>query len=524
MSDTPRYSTLRDYLRVLSKQRWLILGITAIFTLAAYGVSSLQTTKYTAETSLSFREIGQDLTFLGQESLPELAPDQRANINAERLRRSDIARRVQKALKTDLTVEEVQNSIETEVGSRTNLVIIQVTDTSPEFAARLANKYADQVQTLDTGEVRDRVDQAIDSLRSGLRDVGDGVDAGTAAFSEATLRQQISQLETLREFVEPVQITTRAEVPDEPSSPKPLRNTALGFLVGLTFGLVAAFLRDTLDRRLRKSDDVQAALQLPVVGRVPEDALGEAGFARNGRHRPEEIEEQLEAFRVLRTNLEFLHSEGPMRSVLVTSGLPEEGKSTVAMALAGAAAVAGKRVLLVECDLRRPCMADRLGLERSPGLSDYLVGKAEPKDVLQMVELTTPGDTNGARPQNGEESIGGAWMVCITAGSSAPLPAELLGSVRFEQFLDKVTNAYDLVVLDTSPILPVVDALELVPQVDGMLFCVRLSRTTRDEARAATDALNHLPKRPTGLVVTGIRPGDDAYGYYYGAYSSYEDS
>jgi len=217
---------------------------------------------------------------------------------------------------------------------------------------------------------------------------------------------------------------------------------------------------------------------------------------------------------------EFLQADNPMRTVLITSGAPEEGKSTVAMALAGAVALAGKRTLLVECDLRRPCFADRLGLNRDPGLTDYLVGRAEPADVLQVVKLISPSTVNGDKEATpAKEGVEEATLVCITAGSQAPLPAELLGSDRFSSFLSKVSSAYDLVVLDTSPILSVVDALEVVPQVDGLVVCVRLARTTREEARATREALAHLPGRPTGVVVTGVSPDDESYyGYHYGAY------
>jgi Mrp family chromosome partitioning ATPase len=518
MNDTPRYRTLRDYLRVLRSNRLLIVGVAIAFAAAAFVVSSLQEKQYRAETSLSFRDLGSDLNLIGESSIPELAPDQRASINADRVNRQDVARRVRGTLGTDLTTDEIQDAITTEVGSRTTLVIIQATSEDPEFAARLANAYGQEVQALDVEEVRGRIDKVIDGLRDNLKGIKSDTDPG-ALLTQQINQTQIAQLETVRELARPVEVEKAAEVPTETSSPRTTRNTLLGALVGLAFGLLAAFLRDSLDRRLRKSDEVQAEIKLPVIGRVPDDALGEVGFA-NGSG--EDAEGHLEAFRVLRANLEFLQADNPMRTVLVTSGAPEEGKSTVAMALAGAAALAGKRTLLVECDLRRPCFADRLGLEPEPGLTDYLVGQAEPADVLQVVKLISPSTVNGDREQtsadSGEEQ---ANLVCITAGSAAPLPAELLGSDRFASFLSKVSTAYDLVVVDTSPILSVVDALEVVPQVDGLVVCVRLARTTREEARATRDALAHLPGRPTGVVVTGVRPDDESYyGYHYGSYGS----
>ena len=518
MSETPRYATLRDYLRVVKTQRRLILAITAVFALAGLAVSLLQTPTYTAGTSLTFRDIGQDLSLLGDQALPELAPAERAAIKAEVINRPGVAERVKEDLETDLTVEDLRSSVSTQVGVRTNFVIINAESGDAEFAAELANAYGSEVKALDEEEVRRRLDSAIKNLQAGS--------PGPNTVEGQITQQRISQLQTARALARPVEISRPAEVPGSPSSPRPRRNTFLGAVVGLAIGLLTAFLRDSLDRRLRVSDDVQDELQLPVIGRVPDGALGEIGFVANGPVAPE-VEAYLEAFRVLRTNLEFLQVGNPMRSVMVTSGLPEEGKSTVAIALAGANAVAGKRTLLVECDLRRPCMADRLGLDREPGLSDYLVGHADPKDVLQTVELTAPISPNGDKdeaekasqgPKRKSTVEGGAIMACITAGSSVPLPAELLGSERFTDFLTKVSKAYDLVVLDTSPILAVVDALELVPHVDGMVVCVRLSQTTREEARAAREALAHLPERPTGVVVTGVRPGEDSYGYYYGSY------
>jgi tyrosine-protein kinase len=516
MNETPRYRTLRDYLRVLRSHRLLIVGVTIAFAAAAFVVSSLKEKEYTAETSLSFRDIGQDLSLIGEASIPELAPDQRAAVNAERVTRPNVANQVRDQLGTEMTTNQIQAAITTQVGARTSLVIIQATATDPQFAARLANAYGQQVQAIDAEEVRTRIDNVIAGLRANLKKVKGDTDQG-ALLAQQVNQNQIAQLETSRELARPVEVARPAEPPTKPSSPRTARNTVLGAIVGLAFGLLAAFMRDSLDRRLRKTDEVQSELKLPVIGRVPADALGEVGFANGGG---KDAEGHLEAFRVIRANLEFLQADNPMRTVLVTSGAPEEGKSTVAMALAGAAAIAGKRTLLVECDLRRPCFADRLGLDPEPGLTDYLVGQAEPADVLQVVKLISPSGENGAKITESEES---ASLVCITAGSPAPLPAELLGSERFANFLSKVSTAYDLVVMDTSPILSVVDALEVVPQVDGLIVCVRLARTTREEARAAREALGRLPGRPTGVVVTGVRPDDESYyGYHYGTYGAEE--
>jgi non-specific protein-tyrosine kinase len=225
-------------------------------------------------------------------------------------------------------------------------------------------------------------------------------------------------------------------------------------------------------------------------------------------------ESDFEAFRVLRVNLAALNPGGETRSVLVTSGVPEEGKSTVSIALACAATAAGQRTLLVECDLRRPSFAERLGIDGSPGLSDYLQGGATPQEILKAVPLTLPSSANGAGPSQPGSA---GTLVCITGGSRVANPAELLIGERFAEFIAKVKSNYDLVILDAGPLLAIVDPLELVEQVDAVLLCVRALRTTRDEVRAARTALSHLPARPLGAVLTGLkRRGPDSYHSYYG--------
>jgi succinoglycan biosynthesis transport protein ExoP len=335
--------------------------------------------------------------------------------------------------------------------------------------------------------------------------------AGITGPQVSALEQDLSRVQALKQASSPVQVVQRATPPDAPVSPKPIRDAVIGLLLGIVLGLLAAFGRDAVDRRLRSSQEVHEELGLPVLGRVSRTALGRAGLARNGL--PPVSDADFEAFRVLRMNLAYLADESPVRSVLVTSGLPEEGKSTVSAALASATVLAGQRTLLVECDLRRPCFAHRFGIQAEPGLTDYLVGSAEPQQILQTVELAEPARVNGARGDDQTPSAG--TLVCITGGSRVSNPAELLMSDRFADFIETVSKAYDLVVLDGSPLLAVVDPMEILPHVDAAIVCVRVQQTTREEARAARVALSTLPERPMGAVLTGMRRGDpDAYDYY----------
>jgi receptor protein-tyrosine kinase len=321
----------------------------------------------------------------------------------------------------------------------------------------------------------------------------------------------IARLQALRRISAPVEVVTSATVPHTPASPKPVRNTLLGLIAGLFLGVVAAFVRDSLDSRLKTPAEVEEHLGLARVGQLTESAFGRTVSGTNGRRRFDPID--FEAARIMRTNLDTLDPDSKLRSLVVTSPLPAEGKSTVAIALGWASAIAGKRTLLVGCDLRKPVLSERLGLRATPGLSDALLGKANPKDVLQAIDL---GPTNGA---NGGAAVpGGNRLVCITAGTQVAGPAEVLASDRFSDFLDQVTSVYDLVVLDTSPMLSVVDTRELLPLVDGVVICARSYQTTRDHARATRKALEHASTRLAGLVVTGVRLREDYYTAYYRSY------
>lgn len=512
-SGEPRYASLRDYLHVVRRHRLLIALVTLTFAGAALGLSLTQEPTYETSARLSFRDIVQDLTLLGGGGVPEEAPSERAAANAEFVTGPAVTRRVEKDLKPNISPG--QGSVEAHVGVETNLVVVEASAAEPELAARLANSYARQAKIVATRAELERLEEAEKSILRQVEEARDGGPEDTS-FQLGVLEQQLSRVQTLKEIATPVEIARRAGVPGSPVSPNPVRNTILGGLVGLVFGLLGAFVRDSLDRRLHNAQEIHQELGLPVLGQIGESALGYAGLARNGPVTMTEAD--FEAFRVLRTNLAFLSSGGPVRSILVTSGLPEEGKSTVSISLASAAAVAGQRTLLVECDLRRPIFASRMGIETSPGLTDYVLGRAVADEIVQTVELREPRSVKleGDGPDEGTSA---APLACIVSGSTVPRPAELLLGNRFRDLLASMTGSYDLVVLDTSPLLAVVDALQIVPQVDGVILCVRARRTTREQARATKTALGHLPERPTGAVVTGLRRGGpEGYDYYYHRY------
>ena len=510
MNDQPRYATLRDYLRVVRGQRWLILIVAVLFAGAAVGLSVTEKPTYQAEVSLRFVDTAADADLVGATAIPSSTPEQLAAQSAAVVTSPAVLHDVKERLKTKLTADELSRQVDAKPEALTNFVVIQAKSGRKRFAARLANTFADEVVGVTTRRVRRRFAVLARAIRRSFA----GNRRHTSAFGRETFAERVSRVTALSKSAQPAVIARAAQPPEDPVSPRPVRDGTIGGLIGLLLGLVIAFVRDSLDRRLRGSREIQEQLELPLLGHVSAEAMGRAVVSSNG-HKVM-TEEDLESFRILRTNLEFLDVDNPARAVLVTSGLPGEGKSTVSTALAATAALAGRRTLLVECDLRRPQIGERFGLGAGPGLSEYLAGRAQPGDVVRKVALAPPASSNG---NGATEAAGAPTLACITAGTAPPRPAEMLASQKFASFLTEVRDAYDFVVLDSSPLLSVSDTLELLPRVDAVILCVRASQTTREQARAAKAAIENLPNRPTALVVTDIKPGEaENYGYYSYAY------
>jgi capsular exopolysaccharide synthesis family protein len=510
-SERPRYTSLDDYVQVIRRRRWIVVVATLLgLALGAYlAVSAGE--DWTASASLSYRDASEDLALFGVDTTPTVAPSVRAAINAESITRPAVVDRVEKQFKGELTETDLEEAVSARVGSQTQLVVIDATEATADLAARIANAFAETEEKLAGKETDERLHAIEKSIKDQLEnlDIKDLRERPGTAAKIATLEQQLSRAKTLRDIAEPVVITQRAVPPDDPNNVSTALGAVMGALFGLVFGLIGAFSRDALDRRIRSAHEVHAELGFPVVGRVPEGALGYAGLVpTQGRKQPMS-EADFESFRVLRANLGFMADGGQPRVVLVTGPQAEDGKTTVSMSLASAAAMSGAQVLLVEADLRRPVFAQRLNVPPVPGLTDYLRGRAEPTEIVQRVELQPPGVQG--------ESGAATPFACITAGTLGSDAAELLTSAKFSEFIGEVREAFDMVVIDSSPLLAVVDPLELVEQSDCVLLCVRAHRTRRDDLRATRSALTNLPDRPCGVVVTGLRRGGpDAYPYYYG--------
>jgi capsular exopolysaccharide synthesis family protein len=473
---------LSDYVRVLRRRIWLILGIALLAGGIAVALSLVRSEVYEASTTLSFEDPALQAGGLVGTGSVDYFPQKSAAAGAEAMTRPDVLEEATVALGGGLTPDELKSDTSVSVNATSNLVTAEVKADNAEAAAQKANALATATQSVTRDEARDFYRQRAQTL-------------GDEPASDLVR----SRLQTLAAVAEPTTIVRPAEVPDSPVSPKIVRDTAIAVFLGLLLGIGAAFVRESLDRRALDARDVQRRLGIPLVGYVRKQSLGMVGMSANGSGRVAAAD--LEAFRILRKNVDFLGPDETLDVVAVTSPLPEEGKSTVAFGYAYASALLGRRTVLVESDLRRPVSAARLGFDPEPGLSDFLAGDAGPQEVLRTIEI------QGREAQN---------LAVIPAGEAVPQPTELLASRSYKKFLDRLKSDYDLVVIDSAPLLPVGDTLELLPHVDGVLLCVRLGQTTLEQATAAREVVDNMPDKPMGLVVTGLTRGreDDYYGYY----------
>jgi succinoglycan biosynthesis transport protein ExoP len=297
-----------------------------------------------------------------------------------------------------------------------------------------------------------------------------------------------------------VTVTEQATVPTAPVSPKVKLNLALGLLVGLGLGAGGALLRAQLDTRITHVSDVEG-----ITGRAP---LGVVPFDGDAKAHPlissDQTSPRAEAFRALRTNLRFADVDNPPRVLVVTSALPGEGKSTATCNIALTLALNGSRVVLVEADLRKPRAASYLGLDSAVGLTNVLAGQYGLDDVLVGHQ--------------------GGRLTVLPAGPVPPNPSELLGSQQLSTTIRTLAAAFDYVIIDAAPLLPVTDAAVLSSAADGALVVVRHSRTTRDELQRALQALEAANARVLGSVVNFAphrRRGRGSYGYGYRGYGGY---
>ncbi len=445
---------IRDYWRIVRK-RWVsIVACTLIGGLLALGYSLSATKQYSA-TAQNFVAIGgvsegtsNALVYSGSNFAL-----QRVKSYVSVVDTPAVLVPVIQELGLDLTPQQLAGMVSASNPPQTVLLNVTATGTDPAQITAIANavaeNYAEQIQTLETPE-------------------------------GSTLP--------------PVKVSTiiQAEVPGSPVSPRTLVNVALGLLLGLGIGLAQAILRDQLDTSVKSPDALSA-----LTGGT---SLGYIGFDPDAKTSPlvalNHQSPRSEAFRSIRTNLQYVDVDNPPRVVAITSALPGEGKTTTACNLAITLAQAGRSVLLVEADMRRPKVSEYMGIEASVGLTDVLTGACQLDESLVQWHR--------------------GLLTVMPVGSTPPNPSELLASQQMRHVLEELRGRYDVVILDAAPLLPVSDGAIVASVTDGALLIARHGTTTRDQTVHAAEALARVDARLLGVVLNFVPDRKRGYGYGYG--------
>jgi capsular exopolysaccharide synthesis family protein len=440
--------TLRAYLRLLREQ-WLFVFF---FVVVLTGVAVL----VTYLTPKSYQATAQVLVSSSTTADPSIQAQSNAYVStqvptyAKVIGAPEVIKYVQQDLHLGLSDRDVRDKLTAAAETSTSIIDITATDGSASQAASLAN-----------------------SAARGFIQAVEGYSNSVKLF-----------------------LTGPADQPSSPASPNATLNILLGALLGLLLGAAIAVVRDILDNRIKTPEMLGKTAKAPVMGIIVDDPTTEQHpiATRSGVHNV-----RAENFRQLRANLQFANIDKHPRVIAVTSSIPEEGKTTVALNLASTFAETGFSVCLVDADLRRPAVADSLGLLGPVGLTSVLIHQIELNEALQQ-----------AGPN--------LWV--LASGPTPPNPSEVLASSYVREVIRSLLERFDYVVLDTAPLLPVADGSEVAALADGTLLVARHGLATEPNIEHAVQTLERVDARLVGVIFNRLPSGRSAREYGYSYYSN----
>ena len=517
---------LKEYLVTLLKHWWLILLTTVLAGGAAILFSTIQAPVYEATTTIEISP-GADPN---RDVLSIAASAERAAMTfAEQLKSPIIL--CEAADQLDLRLDECgEDEVTVQQARSTNLIHVSAENTDPALARAHADMVVQILIERETNKQQAGFQSGLDDLDRQIAEVEVSLAENQRAIAslqespdlDEAMRLALAQLEielssdqtrlstllgstedfrlAMARYTDNISVFSPARLPAEPVRPRVMVNTALGVVLGLMTGVGAALLLEYLDDTIKSSEDVKRTLPVGVLGVLPE-VSGPKGeqpgliVAREPR-RP-----VAEAFRNLRTSIRYFSLDRPAKTILVTSPVPNNGKSFTAANLAVSLAQGGQSVVLVDADLRRPVQQKMFDLPNGVGLTSTLLNMDEAEASFQQTE------TEGLR--------------VITSGDLPPNPAELLGSRRMQQFISWLTEQVDVVIIDSPPLLAFADAAVLSRIADSTILVVQYGKTRRQEAVQAVERLAEIGGTLSGVVINQVAASADNHYYSYRYYNDY---
>ena len=511
----PEPPHLREYLAVLRLRKWSIILVTALVVASTVVFSFLQTPLYESETKVLVKPV----SLSPGTALPTLP-----NLETERglVSSVPVAEKVAEDLGLGGEPSGLLGSLDVEVVTGSEFLIVKYRHPDPLEARARSQAFAESYLEFRREQAIEEVTAATEPLDAQLRDLesrlaevqseleGTRDDAERAALEIeqtslvsriAVLEQELSRL-TVPENLRVGQVVEPATLPTTPATPNYLVNIPLAVFVGLALGVGLAFVRERLDDRLRGRGDLESRAGAPVLAVVPHAS----GWKKRKEARlvtsSEPRSAPSEAYRTLRTSLLFTASQNGVRRVLITSSQDEEGKTTTVANLGMVLAQAGKRVVLVDADLRKPRLHRFFGLENRVGLTNVLAQEVEPPDAV--VQSGVPN------------------LVLLPCGPIPGNPAELLSSDAMGAMLQHLGKLADFVIVDSAPVLAATDASILATYADAVLLVADADRATQASVAQARVQLDQVNAKVVGAVLNNFDLSKArAYPYYYQYYYTY---
>lgn len=509
---------LRKYFSLFLQWLWLIVVAGLVAGLVSYFVSKSMTPYYASSTLVLVNEAPATRT---TDYNSVLLSKQLANTYSQMMARDPILIKVADQLGLTDALEDIKEWITVAIVQDTQLIEVTAETTDPVLSADIANAiaivFADNIQEIQS----ERFSQSKATLATQLDDVQKEIDtyatqaerASTTEerdrleakvtqyrgiYSNLTLSYEQVRLSEAQAVSSVVQVEPATPVLD-PVKPRVLINTLLAAVLGSLIASSAVIARDVLDDTIKTPEDIKRKFNLPILGVID--------YSSTEPDSPITITDPrsptVEAYRKLRTNIKYTSVDRPLRTLIVTSAEPGEGKSTIITNLGVVMAQSGKKVILADCDLRRPSIHTNFGLPNRNGMSTLF---AESADVLESTQQPTQVKD----------------LTVVTSGSLPPNPSELIGSQKMQTILEAMRQSSDVILLDVPPVLTVSDTTTLAPSLDGVILVVRTGKTRASAFKQTIEQLHQVNARVLGIVLNGLVKRGKLYGYQnYTAYQSY---